>query len=148
MRHGMAASTSGSDALRPLTKQGREDVAGVILNSTLLTSRLESVLTSPYRRARETAEIVVQQLAYPGQIEVCDELRPESSPRALIKYLDARSLTSVLLTTHQPLIGDVVNLLLGNRQLAAIEPGCLVALEAEILVPGCVEFCWIQSPSH
>lgn len=142
----MAAYTSGSDTQRPLTKQGRNDVATVIRDRHSSLGDIEAILTSPYRRAQETAEIVAQGLSRSDESFVCEQLIPESSPEALIKYLDNLSWRSVLLTTHQPLVGHVITLLLGDRQLQAIEPGCLVAMEAELLLPGCAELCWVQHP--
>ncbi len=159
MRHGQAAYlpdatavTVASDAKRPLTEQGRQDVARVIEARKASLSDLDIVLTSPYRRARETAEIVMQGLGFSGQLLVCNELTPASDLSSVAKLLDnlidKSGINSMLLASHQPLVGEVLNRLTGEVQLRSIEPAWLVALETEAVLPGYADFRWLQRPGE
>ena len=59
MRHGAAAATAPTDALRPLTDSGRREVQVVagLLGSHSLP---DAIISSPYLRARQTAAIVAE----------------------------------------------------------------------------------------
>ncbi|MBV1931122.1 MAG: histidine phosphatase family protein [Porticoccaceae bacterium] len=155
MRHGKAAYRSGAelitDAQRPLTDEGRKDVAEVIDKRIASFKDLEVILTSPYLRARQTAELALERLehhgsGFSGKFLVCDELVPESNPRVVSKVLNQINAGSVLLTTHQPLIGNVLSTLVGDSQLQAIDPAWLVALETGAVLPGFANLCWLQMP--
>ncbi len=156
MRHGKAANRPGAeliaDAQRPLTDEGRKDVAEVIDKRIASLKGLEIILTSPYLRARETARVVLERLelkgqSFSGEFLVCDELVPESNPGAVTKVLNQLNAESVLLTTHQPLIGNVLSTLVGDPQLQAIDPAWLVALETDTILPGFANLRWLQMPA-
>ena len=147
MRHGMAAHVAGMDAERPLTAEGRRDVATVIDSRASSLTDTEMILVSPYRRTRQTAEIVRERLSFQGQLRICDELTPDSYFEVLAGLLNKLDLAAVLLVTHQPLIGNVVSGLVGDPQLRAIEPAWLVALETEAILPGYADLTWLQMPA-
>lgn len=155
MRHGEAAYTSGAavktDAQRPLTEAGRRDVAEVIDKRITSLGDLDVLLTSPYLRARQTAELALERLehhghGFSGELLICDELMPESNLGAVTKVLNQLNAGSVLLTTHQPLIGNILRTLVGDPQLQTIGTAWLVALETDTLLPGSAHLRWVQRP--
>jgi phosphohistidine phosphatase len=106
-RHADAADGS-PDLARPLTERGHGEARAV---AGWLRKRLPSglrVLSSPARRARETAAA----LGLP--VEVLDELAPVAAPSALITaagWPDASH--AVLIVGHQPTLGETAAALLG-----------------------------------
>lgn len=156
MRHGKAAHIQGADSLRPLTEEGRRDVAAVVDSRIDPLSNVGLILTSPYKRARETAEIAIERInrcrtgrneqGFQGELLICDELVPESNFTILAKLLNELNSDSILLTTHQPLIGQVVSILVDDPQLKAMEPAWLAAVEAEAVLPGYGELNWLAMP--
>ncbi len=62
MRHGVAedASPTGRDADRPLSREGTLRTAMVAKGFARLAPEFDRVITSPYARARATAEIVAR----------------------------------------------------------------------------------------
>lgn len=155
MRHGKAAYRSGAeritDAQRPLTDEGRKNVAEVIDKRIASLKDLEVILSSPYLRARQTAQLALERLEYhgygfSGEFLVCDALVPESNLGAVTKVLNQINAGSVLLTTHQPLIGNMLSTLIGDPQLQAIDPAWLVALETDVVLPGFANLRWLQMP--
>jgi phosphohistidine phosphatase len=148
LRHGEATYPVGSDESRALTQVGCRQVAEVIAGRISELRDLDAVLTSPYRRTRQTAEIVTRIVKFKGDMLVCAELAPAGNINALSELLKQIAAHSVLLVMHQPLIGNIVDRLTGEPKLRVIEPGWLVAIEADIIAPGLANFRWLQKPKY
>lgn len=103
-------AASGRDEDRRLTKKGiaQAEAAGRLLAE--IEPDLGLILTSPYRRARETSEAAAR--AFPRAREVREEasLEPGSDPDAVLSALETVEEERVLLVGHAPLLG----LLLGR----------------------------------
>jgi|HubBroStandDraft_6_1064221.scaffolds.fasta_scaffold694293_2 phosphohistidine phosphatase len=120
MRHGPAddSSPTGRDFDRPLTPPGRDIVA--LAARALRQARGDEplrILSSPFRRARETAEIVASLLApppapAPPEVELHDDLAADAEvPLALVGTIRAAG-ADALLVGHQPIVEDLVRLLI------------------------------------
>ncbi|WP_193074217.1 phosphohistidine phosphatase SixA [Pseudomonas sp. FME51] len=115
LRHGQAEPSAASDAERRLTDAGRGEVAGMA--EQLAGHALEAIIASPYRRAQQTAELMRQQLGVRRSIITVDWLTPDSDPLAVLDELADRVEGEVLLVSHQPLVGQLLSLLVdGHRQ--------------------------------
>ena len=114
VRHAIAQerSASGRDDDRALTSEGRAKMARATQGLRKMKVALDLILTSPLRRARETAEILAEGLIV-TRIEVLAELAPGHDPRSVIArlpgYSDAKA---VALVGHQPALGHLVSLIL------------------------------------
>lgn len=136
LRHGHAEPHAVSDALRRLTAQGRQEV---LQSAAQLIGRpLEAILCSPYVRARQTAELVVEVLQSPLSVEIVPWLISESSPEGALGHLAARPEAEILLVSHQPLIGDLAGMLEhGHRQQPLLmATASLAALEGDMPLAG------------
>src|SRR5580704_4937066 len=101
LRHATAVDIASSDALRELTKEGREEarIAGAALAE--LGVKPSHVFSSPLVRARQTAEIAAKVMKLPITVEVLDELENGTSTASLLKTLKSlSSLTEILLVGH------------------------------------------------
>jgi phosphohistidine phosphatase len=117
LRHGHAEPHAANDAQRGLTEHGRQEVLQSAAH--LIGRPLEVILCSPYVRARQTAELVVEALQGRLIIEIVPWLTPESSIRSALGSLAARPEAEILLVSHQPLIGELAGMLEhGHRQQA------------------------------
>lgn len=145
MRHGQAAMTGGADAERPLTDTGRGEVRGVIARRTAELNP-QVIACSPYRRARETAAIVTETLAFAGDLLISEQLTPDNSVRAVVKWLAMLDEDALMLVSHQPLIGELASNLTGDARWLAIQPGWLLALEMTAIAPGFAELIWLEAP--
>jgi len=126
LRHGAAeASHLGGDAERALTPAGREAIRtlGAVLGRS--GWRPDRVLASPYRRAQETAALILEAAGHTVAIETLAELLPESEPDLVLEAFDDRGLSAghVLLVTHQPLVSRLAQALTGK--VIAFGPGDL-----------------------
>ena len=111
LRHAAAedVSASGRDEDRALTPQGAARAAAVSRGLALLAPTIEVVLSSPYRRARETAEAAARALGVEGVIE-SSALEPGRTASEVLRQLSAAPWSRVLLVGHEPLLGSVVGL--------------------------------------
>lgn len=75
------------------------------------------ILASPYVRAQQTAALVREQLQMRRGIVTVDWATPDDDPLAVLDHLAERSEGTVLLVSHQPLVGQLLSLAVeGHRQ--------------------------------
>jgi phosphohistidine phosphatase len=132
VRHGeAAASAPGGDAERPLTARGREAVRALAADLAAHGWAPDRVFSSPYVRARQTAEVLARHGA-PGLAPVTLEcLVPGADPGDLLAELVALGHTRghVVLVSHMPLVALLTRLLTGTA-LAYI-PAMLCRIECD-----------------
>ncbi len=139
LRHGIAedGSATGRDADRRLTDEGRAKLRRVLERAHQAGVRPSLILTSPLRRALETAEIASHELGYDGKIVRIAALTPESSPQQVWEAIrERREETAVLLAGHEPLFSATVAYLLGSaREMVHFRKGALVRIDVESTGP-------------
>jgi phosphohistidine phosphatase len=106
VRHGKAEDygPNGSDADRRLTADGRHELEKVAKRLRKLDDKIEIVLTSPLRRAVETAEILAKELGV--EVKIVEELEPPVSPNRLLAMIKNRSEHRSALVGHEPGLGQ------------------------------------------
>jgi phosphohistidine phosphatase len=121
MRHGAAAARGSSsvrtDRQRPLTTKGARRIRQVAREMKAMGLSFDLVLSSPYPRARQTAEIVAKKLRARPSLRLTDRLAVGSSPQRLLEDLrDLRPMPhSMLLVGHEPFLSNLISLLLSGR---------------------------------
>jgi phosphohistidine phosphatase len=93
----------GPDEARPLTSKGRRVAkdGGKALRGLVGTPH--AILSSPYARAQETAELLAKHLRFTGQIELHDTLVHGGDPRSLGKILEGHAgERDLVLVGHSP----------------------------------------------
>lgn len=108
-RHAEAAD-GRPDLARALTKRGHEQAQAMAKWLKKHMPEGIRVLSSPARRARETAAA----LGMP--VETLDELAPDAAPSALIAAAGwPAARRAVLIVGHQPTLGETAGVLLGPK---------------------------------
>jgi phosphohistidine phosphatase len=76
------------------------------------------ILSSPYRRALETASLAAEALDYQGQVVETPALIPDAPPPDAWEEIRARHQESaLLLASHEPLMSSLAAFLLGSPAL-------------------------------
>src|SRR5690242_16747729 len=92
LRHGLAvergASGYDNDAERPLTDEGERKLRDIARAMRKLELEFDLILSSPYTRARQTAEIVADGLKTRKKLDFSDSLTPDGSTHELIEFLN------------------------------------------------------------
>jgi phosphohistidine phosphatase len=146
LRHGEAKPHAASDTERRLTHRGESDVVGVIESRRGELAAVDLIVTSPYRRAMQTAKIAAQTLEFEGEVLVTEQLEPGAQAQALFEFIETLDVKALLLVTHQPLVGHVLSLLSGDNHWLVTGTANLVALQTQAPVPGFADVCWAQFP--
>jgi phosphohistidine phosphatase len=106
------------------------------------------ILTSPYRRAVETAAIAADVLGCKATVKT-DALKPETSPHATWEEIRVhRDEASILLASHEPLMSSLAAHLLRSPALQVdMKKAALVRLDCERFggEPHCV-LKWMLTP--
>ena len=132
LRHGIAEdrSSSGRDADRALTEDGKRKIERVLKRAHKAGASPTLIISSPYLRAMETAEIAARELQYNSEIVRSQRLEPHASPPDLWSEIRAhRDEPSILLASHEPLCSATLAFLLGStRAMVEFRKGALRAL--------------------
>ena len=115
VRHAVAEEVAprGGDSARRLTVEGRRDFTRAVAGLARLEPELTRILTSPLARARETAEILREQLPGP-EPEEWPLLAPGAALERLLAGLRGGG-DSVALVGHEPGLGRLLSLAVAGR---------------------------------
>jgi phosphohistidine phosphatase len=96
-----------------------------------------AILSSPYRRAMETAEVAVEVLGFGGKVERTGALVPEASPFDTWEEIRAhKNEESILLASHEPLMSSLAAFLLNSPALHVdMKKAALVRIDIERIAP-------------
>ncbi len=150
LRHGIAADQAewgGPDSDRPLTKEGIHKMKKSAKGMRRLKMTFDWILTSPYRRAYETAEIVAEEFNAKEKLKITKTLAVGGDPEALVRHLarDYRTWESIMAVGHEPYLSRLIATLSGGPAASiAMDKGGLVKLTADTLTYGaCATLEWL-----
>jgi phosphohistidine phosphatase len=138
LRHGLAGQHGDpkykNDSLRPLTAPGKEKIHTAALGMQTLGISFDAILSSPYLRARQTAEIVAQAYTIKNKsIHLTNNLLPPALFATLLNEVQSLFAKSehILFVGHEPHLSDMISSLLDCPQPLRIDfkKGALCCLE-------------------
>jgi phosphohistidine phosphatase len=148
LRHGQAEAQITTDEARNLTSKGRADLAANLKYSLSDLTSVQEIWASPLVRAQQTAQIVRDILAAQGvqvAIKTTDLIMPESDPAGLFDVLQSTNLHSVLLASHQPFVGDFIDLFCGStRGFHPMNTSSMALIECDVAAKACGELRWLR----
>ncbi len=139
LRHGIAdeGKPGHPDSDRALTNEGRDKLRRVLKRARAAEVAPSLILSSPYKRAMETAEIAAEVLGYPGRIVRAGELVPEASPYDMWEEVRThKDEASILLASHEPLMSSAAAFLLNSPSLAVdMKKAALIRIDVDRASP-------------
>ncbi len=151
VRHGIAVDPtdpkSPPDPERPLTPRGIQKTRSAALVLRALGTKPDVILSSPYVRALQTAEIFAEALGYaPEKIRQSESLRPSEDPAEIMREIARLRVGEVACFGHAPHLDMTVAQLAGARgpvtQLKKAGTACFEQAAAH----GRWELLWILTP--
>jgi phosphohistidine phosphatase len=133
LRHAKAAPEQAGqdDHDRPLAPRGRRDAPriGRLVRAQSLVPDL--ALTSTARRARSTAELMLEACGFRGELRIVPWLYP-GDPAETIDYLRTlpAEVRTVLVVGHNPVLEELVHVLTGTSKTMPTAALALVTLRA------------------
>lgn len=154
MRHGEASkriSAGSKDAERPLTVTGQKEIVDVAESIKDLEIEFDFILTSPLKRAHQTAVIVAKILKNEKKLQDLNELKPEGRRLELYNKLSQlKQESSVLVVGHEPYLSTMISEIIssGNARIVLKKAGLarirIIALRPKIRG----ELRWLLTPKQ
>ena len=153
LRHGIAGeqkrASSTEDAERTLTPEGIEQIKKVAKCMKEMKLSLKAVISSPFVRARQTAEIAAKTVGFSGEIILSEALIPDAGFDGFFELLKKQgSKGNLLFVGHIPSLANFVSTLIsrGGASVDFKKGGlCRVdTLDADLSIPS--ELKWLVTP--
>src|SRR5215469_5787868 len=153
VRHGIAIDRedpkSPADPERYLTEEGLEKTKRVAQGVAALGVSADLLLTSPYVRANQTAEIFANELDYPRQkIRRTDLLLPGGEPSLLFRELAKDKQSScVFVFGHAPQLDELIATALGTKHhITSLKKAGVALIELKRVSPPSGQLVWLGTP--
>ncbi|HMK83396.1 MAG TPA: CHAD domain-containing protein, partial [Candidatus Bathyarchaeia archaeon] len=157
LRHGIATIRGDPgyplDSDRPLTSKGTRKMRQIATGMRRLDVGFDVILTSPYRRALETAFVIGREYKRGETIQTTPALKPEVLPEEVVRMLQDKyaSCQNLLLVGHEPQLSAFISTLTsgsaGARPL--MKKGGLCKLQIDRLQIGkCATLMWLLTPKQ
>jgi phosphohistidine phosphatase len=135
LRHGIAEDgrVGTSDADRALTAEGRRKLRQVLTRAAKAGVKPDLIISSPLKRALQTAEIAKNVLGYGEAISRSNALTPGADPKESWSEIRAHSAADcLLLVGHNPLFSSLAGFLLGTAEAQIdFKKGALMRIDFE-----------------
>lgn len=150
LRHGNAEPMAERDRDRRLTARGREEVAMTACTSGKELGSVTDVWVSPYRRAQQSFGVVGESIASikNAHTQTTEAITPDGHPDQVIDLMYRAGCESLLLVSHQPLIGVLLDELCGfETGQYRMGTGSLAYLKFDqFIAKGLGELVWLKHP--
>jgi phosphohistidine phosphatase len=153
VRHGIAIDREDpkcpADPERFLTEEGREKSRQAAKGVAEIASIPDLILTSPYLRALQTAEIFADILEYSkNKIRKSEFLLPGAEPMQLFREIAKdKDLSSIFIFGHAPHLDDILATAVGTKHhISSLKKAGVAFVELKRLVPPSGELIWLATP--
>ena len=104
------------DSERPLTDKGRRKMRQIARSLRNLGVEFDLILSSPYDRARETAEILADVFKMQKKIFFSDSLIPSATPELLVGEINEKyAVDNMAVVGHEPHLSALIGMLVGEN---------------------------------
>jgi phosphohistidine phosphatase len=125
VRHASAGESKSDpikDEKRPLDREGVEQCGYVGRALAALETHVDVIISSPLKRATQTASLVANELAHEGKIVVDPALRPEAAYAQfrdlLTRYANQEA---IIVVGHNPNLSEFLGRLIGDGSRAGVD---------------------------
>ncbi|MBI3316726.1 MAG: phosphohistidine phosphatase SixA [Candidatus Omnitrophica bacterium] len=157
LRHGIAENQNPlyfpEDSKRPLTEKGKKEVRKVAQKMRDLEFKIDLILSSPFVRAKQTAEIAAE-MYKKSPLEFSEHLACGGSAGALMKELKTRyqKRENILIVGHEPYLSNLASVLISGKPIANIDlkkAGLIVLkVDEELRLGPCATLKLFISPKY
>ncbi len=109
------------DSQRPLTERGRDKMNKIASALKKMKVKPDLIVSSPYVRARQTAEILAKVMKYKRNICFSDTLIPMGDASEIIGEINEKyDVDELVLVSHEPFISGLIGTLVASNLDTAI----------------------------
>jgi phosphohistidine phosphatase len=139
VRHGRAEERGEAwpdDSKRPLTTEGKSSMRKAARGLVRLDVVFDLVLSSPFVRARQTAEIIVDAYDDKPPLVFIESLTPNGTFQAVLADLEKHARRSrIAIVGHEPSLGELAARLSGLRRPIVFKKGAVCRIDVKSLPP-------------
>jgi phosphohistidine phosphatase len=153
VRHGIAIDREEPkcppDPERFLTEEGKDKTQQVAKGLAKLGVIADVFLSSPYRRAKETAEIFAAELEYAkAKVRYTNALLPSADAAMLFRELAKdKDAGTAMIFGHAPHLDEVLAAAVGSKhQITALKKAGVALVELKRVSPPSGELLWLATP--
>lgn len=153
IRHGEAEPRRDTDAGRNLTARGRADA--LALGKMLERDKLQihTAIVSPYQRARQTLECLLEGARLQPRVHVAEHITPEDAVNSAYEELEPfGGCESLVIVSHMPLVSSLIaSLVDGTERTASHYPmstASMAELDVDMLAPCGARLKRLLSPPY
>jgi len=151
VRHGIAVDPtdpkSPPEPERPLTAKGVQKTRAAALGLRALGAKPDILITSPYVRAAQTAEIFAEALGFPTEkLRASEALIPTANPAEAVKEISRLRAKEVMCFGHAPHLDQMISELAGSHGVFTSLKKAGVACFEQTASRGRWELRWILTP--
>ena len=132
---GQRKADPAKDEKRPLDEDGIAQCGFVGRALALLDTHIDAIVSSPLKRATQTASLVANDLAFESKIEIDPALRPEASYAQFRDLLDRhRDQEAILVVGHNPNLSQFLSRSVGAATTRAgidMKKGAVARVEVD-----------------
>jgi phosphohistidine phosphatase SixA len=152
MRHGEASNLSLTDQERPLTLLGRQQVQQQAAQAPLQWQDFRQILTSPYKRTHQTANLLSECARQQGliiNVAKLDLITPTGQCDIVKKWLldqPDKPASALMLVTHQPFISHFIQFLMptGNTAHIPMYQASMALLSGTLIESDGMQLVWVR----
>jgi phosphohistidine phosphatase len=151
VRHAIAEDRGPAwpnDDERPLTKKGEVRMREIALRLMAIGETADAIMTSPLKRAIDTARILTRTWKPLSDMVTIDALAPGHTPAETIAAVAAEANRDrIALVGHEPHLGELAAWLIGAKQLLPFKKGGVARIDFESLSrPREGQLIWLATP--
>ena len=148
LRHGQAEPQQTTDEARKLTPLGRSQVAANVYSALGELKAVKHLWVSPLVRAQQTAAVACD-LMREHHIIVTTEtsalIVPEANIFSAFDALQAAQLDAVMLVSHQPFVGNFIDVLCGSAPGShPMNTGALACIDCDLVAADFGKLRWLR----
>lgn len=141
------------DPDRPLTDEGLKKMTKIATAMRKMGLTFDAILSSPYTRARETAEIAGEILECKLPVKLTPSLASDGNPADLLKEINDNFADEdrIMIVGHEPYLTILISILVSGRNNVSIKLGkagvCKLTVE-RLRLEKCARLEWLMGAAE
>ncbi|MFA8343004.1 MAG: histidine phosphatase family protein [Rhodothermaceae bacterium] len=127
MRHGEPNKTT-PDQNRTLTKEGESKLFKAATGWLPMIGSFDQILCSPYKRTRQTSEIIKIIFHYQNEIIIDNNLKPGGTSEYIEEMMECLDGPNILFITHDPELTYHISYFTGDPEIKNMQYGSLAKI--------------------
>lgn len=150
LRHasaGQSRKNPATDEKRPLDQDGINQCRDIGRALAAIDLQVDVVISSPLRRATQTASLVANEIGHEGKLQLSPALRPDASYESFRELIEAHAKRdAVMVVGHNPTLSQFASLMISdgaNEDALDLKKGAIAKVEFDGRRPAVLGWCLV-----